>query len=91
MGRPGDRADLWRPGPEGFNRTSSCTTVNGVDWFIPEEQLESPEPVELTMTTVNREQVVEVRMPAEHWPPATTLADLSSVVARSTEATGSCY
>ena len=78
------------PPAEGFKRTSTCTTVNGVDWFIPEEQLESPEAVELTMTTVNREPVVEVLMPAEYWPPATTLADLSSAVARSTEATGSC-
>ena len=79
------------PPAEGFRRTSTCTTVNGVDWFIPEEQLETPTGEDLTMTTVNREQVVQVRMPAEYFPPATTLADLSSVVARSTEATGSCY
>jgi hypothetical protein len=76
--------------PAGFKRISTCTTVNGVDWFTPEEQLESAEPVELTMTTVNREQYVEVRMPAEYWPPATTLADLSDVVSRNIEATGSC-
>jgi hypothetical protein len=73
-----------------FKRTSTCTTVNGVDWFIPESQLESPSSTDLTMTTVNRKQVVEVRMPAEYWPPATTLADLSTVVARSTDKTGSC-
>ena len=78
------------PEPSGFKRISTCTTVNGVDWFTPEEQLDSPDPVELTMTTVNREQYVEVRMPAEYWPPATTLADLSDAVSRSIEPTGSC-
>ena len=78
------------PPAEEFKRTSTCTTVNGVDWFIPEEQLETGEPVELTMTTVNREPVVRVLLPAERWPPATTLADLSSAVRTSTDRTGSC-
>jgi Protein of unknown function (DUF3515) len=78
------------PPPQGFRRTSSCTTVNGVDWFIPEKQLETTGAVDLTMTTVRREQFVEVRMPAEYWPPAATLADLSAAVSRSIEATGAC-
>ncbi len=78
------------PPPAGFKRTSTCTTVNGVDWFIPEEQLEAEEAVDLTMTTVNREQVVQVVLPAEYWPPATALADLSTAVRRSTGQTGSC-
>jgi Protein of unknown function (DUF3515) len=76
--------------PQDFKRVSTCTTVNGVDWFIPEEQLLAGEPVDLTMTTVNREQYVEVLLPAEYWPPATALADLSGVVAEATEATGAC-
>jgi hypothetical protein len=76
--------------PKGFNRFSTCTTVNGVDWFIPEEQLDVSEPVDVTVTTVNRAQYVEVRLPAEHWPPATALADLSGPVSRSTEATDAC-
>jgi hypothetical protein len=78
------------PPATGFKRISTCTTVNGVDWFIPEEQLETDQPIDLTMTTVNREQVVQVLLPAAHWPPATTLADLSSVVRKNTEKTGSC-
>jgi hypothetical protein len=77
--------------PHGFDRTSTCTTVNGVDWFLPEEQLDSESPVDLTMTTVNRAEHVEVRLPAEYWPPATALADLSDAVRTTTEKTGSCY
>lgn len=76
--------------PHGFRRTSSCTTVDGVDWFLPEKQLEATEPRELTMTTVNRAVYVEVRMPPDYWPPATTLADVSTVIRRTVEKTGSC-
>lgn len=76
------------PRPKGFTRTSMCTTVDDVDWYVPEEQLEQQG--DLVMTLVNREQFVEVRMPAEYWPPATTLADLGPAVS-TLESTGSCY
>ena len=76
--------------PDGFRRTSSCTTVDGVDWFIPEKQLEASAPRELTMTTVNRAQYVQVRMPADYWPPATTLADVSTVIRSVVQKTGAC-
>ena len=78
------------PAPKGFNRTSSCTTVNGVDWFSPEEQLEAATPSDLTMTTVYRHPTVTVQMPADYWPPATTLADLSEAVADGTTRDGAC-
>jgi hypothetical protein len=78
------------PPPKGFNRTSSCTTVNGVDWFIPEDQLESEAPADLTITTVYRRPTVTVQMPADYWPPATTLADLSDAVSSTTTTDGSC-
>ena len=77
------------PRPEGFTRTSICTTVDDVDWYVPEEQLQQQG--DLVMTLVNREQHVEVRMPAEYWPPATTLADLGPAVSSALDATGSCY
>jgi hypothetical protein len=76
--------------PAGFDSVSSCTTVNGVDWFIPDDQLEADEPGDLTMTTVHREQYVEVSLPAEHFPPAAALADLSGPVTEHLRATGSC-
>ena len=78
------------PPPEDFERTSTCTVVNDVDWFIPEDQLEDPSPDEVTMTTVHRTPVVTVVMPGEYWPPATTLADLSGAVTATTKQVGSC-
>ena len=76
--------------PEGFDRLATCTTVNDVDWYIPAEQVEVDDPGDVTMTTVNREAFVQVRLPEEHWPPATTMADLSEAVTSTLEATGRC-
>jgi hypothetical protein len=78
------------PPPKAFDRTSSCTTVNDVDWFIPEEQLDDPSPSEVTMTVVYRRPTVTVQLPGDYWPPATTLADLSAAVAGNTQRDGSC-
>ena len=87
----GDPAIVLRCGvdrPAGFHRASSCVTVDAVDWYVPEDQL--AEPGQVTMTTVKREQYVEVVVPEEYWPPGTTLADLSTVVRGSIERRGRC-
>jgi hypothetical protein len=76
--------------PQDYDPANGCTTVDGVDWYIPVSQLEANGERDLTMTTIEREVAVRVEMPGEHWPPATTLADLSDVVAEHTERTGRC-
>jgi hypothetical protein len=76
--------------PVDYDPVNGCTTVDGVDWYIPVEQLEANGELDLTMTTIGRAVAVEVTMPGVHWPPATPLADLSGVVAEHTEATGRC-
>ncbi len=76
------------PEPAGFDDVASCLTVSGVDWFIPTEQLEAQG--DLTITTVNREVGVEVRLPAAYFPPATALADLARPVLQSIPATDEC-
>lgn len=77
-------------GPADFDPMNGCTTVNGVDWYIPIEQLEANGEQDLTMTSIERDVSVEITMPAEHWPPAAPLADLSGVVTEHTERTGRC-
>ncbi len=76
--------------PADYDAANGCTTVNGVDWYIPREQLEGNGELDLTMTTIKREVGVEVVLPGEHWPPATTLADLSEAISEHTDATGRC-
>ena len=67
------------PEPAGFDRFATCQVVNGVGWFIPDAQVQrGPGPI--TMTTVGRAQNVEVRLAAEHWPPANAMVDLSAAI-----------
>ena len=75
--------------PAGFTDVASCLTVNGVDWYVPTEQLEAQG--DLTMTTVYREVSVEVQLPAAYFPPAATLADLAPAVRRSIPRTDECF
>jgi hypothetical protein len=67
------------PRPKGLDAFAQCQTVNGVDWYIPESQ-QSGQPQDITMTTVGRAQYVEVRIPADYFPPATTMVDLGPAV-----------
>ena len=76
--------------PEGYVPEGPCTVVDGVGWYIPEEQLLADGSADLTMTTLFRRVNVEVFLPAEYWPPATALADLSKVVAAHTKSTKRC-
>ncbi len=76
--------------PEGYRPESPCTVVNGIGWFIPEDQLEADGAEDLTMTTLFRSIDVQVRLPQEYFPPAAALADLSTPVAAHTTATEKC-
>ena len=76
--------------PKGYVPEGPCTVVDGVDWYIPEEQLLADGSADLTMTTLFRRVNVEVFLPSEYWPPATALADLSKVVAAHTKALKRC-
>jgi Protein of unknown function (DUF3515) len=67
------------PRPKGLDAFAQCQTVNGVDWYIPESQ-QTGQPQQITMTTVGRAQYVEVRIPADYFPPATTMVELGPAV-----------
>jgi hypothetical protein len=69
------------PKPAGFDQFSTCQETDGVGWFIPEKQ-QTGRPVAVTMTTIGRAQNVEVRIPADYFPPAATMVDLASAVKR---------
>jgi hypothetical protein len=78
----GDPAIVLRCGvgrPPGLTRFSTCQTVNGVDWFIPESQI-TGHPADILMTTVGRAQYVAVSVPRDYWPPAAAMVDLAPAV-----------
>jgi hypothetical protein len=78
----GDPAIVLRCGvgrPAGFDAFSTCQETDGVGWFIPEDQI-TGSPADITMTTIGRTQNVEVRIPADYFPPATTMVDLAPAI-----------
>ena len=77
------------PQPADFDALSTCQITNGVAWFIPDEQI-TGQPVEVLMTTIGRSPGVEVRLPADYFPPATAMVDLASSVKAHTERVGRC-
>ena len=72
--------------------TASCLTVDGVDWYLPDDGVAAPgaEQGTVTITSIGREQTVRLTLPGDYWPPATALADLSPVVKKDITATGRC-
>ncbi|MDQ3615291.1 MAG: DUF3515 domain-containing protein [Actinomycetota bacterium] len=88
----GDPAIVLRCGvdpPEGFDEFATCQRANGVDWFVPEAQIED-QGADVVMTTVGFEQSVEVAVPAEYRPPAVAMVDLAGAIKRSIRQTKPC-
>ena len=78
----GDPAIVLRcgvPEPEALDDTATCQLVNGVGWFVPQEQIED-QSADVVMTTIGRTQNVEVTIPAGYRPPAAAMVDLAPAV-----------
>ncbi|GAA1924498.1 hypothetical protein GCM10009737_27800 [Nocardioides lentus] len=66
--------------PAGFSRVASaCQDVAGVDWFVPEEQMED-QSREAVATTIGFEPAVELRIPAAYRPPVEVLVELAPAI-----------
>lgn len=89
----GDPAIVLRcgvPEPAEFELASPCLSVDGVDWFVPGDELQAPEGPEVLLYVVERLVTIEVTLPVEYGPPAALLADLSAPVQQQVPATGRC-
>jgi hypothetical protein len=75
--------------PKGFDRFAACQTVNGLDWFVPDEA-SNDQSLDVVMTTVGRRPAVEVVLPADYRPPVAAMVDLGEVVKEHTEVTRPC-
>lgn len=88
----GDPAITLRCGvgtPEGFTPTATCQEVNGVGWYIPQDQLDSS-PETFTITTIGRSPRIELTVPKAYLPPAAVLVDLAPAVKSGTRRTAAC-
>ena len=75
--------------PTGLTATSTCQRANGVDWFVPEDEV-TGRPTDVTMTTVGRVVYVEVRLPARYFPPAAAMVDLAPALKRTIRSVRPC-
>jgi hypothetical protein len=75
--------------PEGYDRFAACQTVNGLDWFVPDETSDDQD-LDVVMTTVGREPAVEVVLPATYRPPVAAMVDLGRVIEQHTELVRRC-
>jgi uncharacterized protein DUF3515 len=88
----GDPAIVLRCGvgtPKGYRATSPCQRVNGVDWFVPEDQV-SDQGKDVVLTTVGRKPRIELVVPAEHRPPDAAMVDLAGVIRKDTRVVDPC-
>jgi len=75
--------------PTGLTATSTCQRADGVDWFVPEDEV-TGRPTDVTMTTVGRSVYVEVRLPEAYFPPAAAMVDLAPALKRTTRSVRPC-
>lgn len=91
-GEPGEAAIVLRCGvgtPAGFTKFSSCQRANGIDWFVPESQIDDQR-ADVLMTTIGREPALEVLVPARYRPPVPAMVDLEQAIKAHTTETTPC-
>ena len=76
--------------PSGFDQLSACTQVNGVGWFVPEDEAEGGS--DATFTAVGYRPRVALRVPADRQPEggAAALAQLAGPVKKQLELVDRC-
>ncbi len=89
----GDPAIVVRCGvgrPAGFDRFAACQVVNGVAWFVPEDQA-FDQTSDVVLTTIGRRPRVELVVPGELRPPAAAMVDVAATVKAHTTVTHRCH
>jgi hypothetical protein len=75
--------------PEGYRPTSPCQRVNGVGWFVPEDQI-SDQGKDVVMTTIDRKPNIEVVVPSDYRPPDAAMVDLAGTIKKHTRVVSPC-
>ena len=77
--------------PAEFDEFATCVEANGVDWFVPAEQVED-DSRDVTFSTAGYRPIVELRVPAEYRPEggAAALAELAKPLRKRLELVRAC-
>ena len=65
--------------PDGFTKFSGCDEVNGVGWYVPEDQV-ADRSADVTLTTIGFQPRVGLRIPATYRPPNDVLVQLAAPI-----------
>jgi hypothetical protein len=77
--------------PAEFDEFATCVEANGVDWFVPAEQVED-DSLDVTFSTAGYRPVVQLNVPAEYRPEggAAALAELAKPLRKRLETVQPC-
>jgi hypothetical protein len=91
-GDPAIVAQCGVPVPTGFNRTSPCQTVNGVGWYVPEDQFRD-DSADIVITSAGYRPIVQVTIPSSYRPNglAAAMAELAPMVKDDTKLVQPCH
>jgi hypothetical protein len=91
-GDPAIVAQCGVPLPGGFSRASSCTTADGVGWYLPDDQFRDPSS-DIVISTAGYRPIVQVTIPGSYRPSglAAAMVELAPVVQRYTKLVHSCH
>jgi hypothetical protein len=80
------------PLPSGFTRTSSCTTADGVGWYLPDDQFRD-ESSDIVISTAGYRPILQVTIPATYRPNglAAAMVELAPMVKRYTKLVKPCH
>ena len=62
-----------------FTKFSGCDEVNGVGWYVPEDQV-TDSSADVTLTTIGFQPRVELRIPSDYRPPNDVLVQLAGPI-----------
>jgi hypothetical protein len=91
-GDPAIVAQCGVPVPTSFNRTSPCQTVNGVGWYVPEDQFRD-DSADIVIASAGYRPIVQVTIPSSYRPNglAAAMAQLAPMVKADTKLVQPCH
>jgi Protein of unknown function (DUF3515) len=77
--------------PADFDEFATCVEANGVDWFVPADQVED-DSLDVTFSTAGYRPIVQLDVPAEYRPEggAAALAELAKPLRKRLETVQPC-
>ena len=76
--------------PDDVPAAATCSEVDGVGWYAPEEAYDD-QSLDVDLTTIGMRPVVRVHVPAEHRPPPAIMVQLAPALKQALVATTGCH